>query len=129
MHRERIPPSLSTLPRLITVAEIIKREYLKLLAAKGSSRRLGLYQYNQLRILERNDGGNARVDTGVNERRDDEMDVISELDDDLERAKSIVKALEGKHLYVSHFSLRCDVISMMHLILIAQNESKCHTCE
>ncbi|KAF9527641.1 hypothetical protein CPB83DRAFT_855771 [Crepidotus variabilis] len=44
--------ALSTIPRLVTVAEIIKREYVKLLETKRSMRLKGLYQYNQVRLLE-----------------------------------------------------------------------------
>jgi hypothetical protein len=41
-----------TVPRLISVAEIIKREYLNVLQEKRSSRMFGLYQYNQIGTLE-----------------------------------------------------------------------------
>jgi len=43
--------STSTIPRLITVAEIIKREYLKTLKP-SSSTISGLHQYNEIRYLE-----------------------------------------------------------------------------
>ncbi|KAJ7800379.1 hypothetical protein B0H14DRAFT_3490773 [Mycena olivaceomarginata] len=50
------PPSLahtaSTVPRLISVVEIIKREYLKKLELEHSSTLLGLHQYNEIGTLE-----------------------------------------------------------------------------
>ncbi|KIY72337.1 hypothetical protein CYLTODRAFT_449891 [Cylindrobasidium torrendii FP15055 ss-10] len=42
----------NTTPRLISVVEIIKREYLSALKAKQSPRLEGLHQYNQVCILE-----------------------------------------------------------------------------
>ena len=41
-----------TVPRLISVAEIIKREYVNNLQEKRSSRMRGLYQYNEIGTLE-----------------------------------------------------------------------------
>ncbi|KAJ7185809.1 hypothetical protein C8R46DRAFT_1343002 [Mycena filopes] len=50
------PPSFaqtaSTVPRLISVVEIIKREYLKKLELAHSSALTGLYQYNEIGTLE-----------------------------------------------------------------------------
>lgn len=40
------------IPRLISVAEIIKREYVNILRESRSSRLHGLYQYNQIGTLE-----------------------------------------------------------------------------
>ena len=51
---ERLHPSLATIPRLVSVVEIIKREYLKTLdpvLAQGGSLS-GLHQYNELGTLE-----------------------------------------------------------------------------
>lgn len=42
----------SIIPRLISVVEIIKREFLKRLHEKHSKRLVGLHQYNQLGTLE-----------------------------------------------------------------------------
>lgn len=44
--------SNTVIPRLISVAEIIKREYIKLLQEQRSARLYGLHQYNQLGVLE-----------------------------------------------------------------------------
>ena len=41
-------------PRLISVVEIVKREYLRNLATKRSSRLEGLHQYNEIGMLEDN---------------------------------------------------------------------------
>jgi hypothetical protein len=46
------PPSTSTVPRLITVVEIIKRECLKVLETTHSARLLRLHQYNEIGTLE-----------------------------------------------------------------------------
>ncbi|THH19884.1 hypothetical protein EUX98_g8694 [Antrodiella citrinella] len=52
-EKERIPPSAATVPRLISVVEIIKREYLKQIAAvhQDHGKLTGLYQYNQVGCL------------------------------------------------------------------------------
>ncbi|KAF5318501.1 hypothetical protein D9619_011033 [Psilocybe cf. subviscida] len=42
----------STIPRLISVAEIIKREFVNTLAEKKSTREMGLFQYNEIGTLE-----------------------------------------------------------------------------
>jgi len=72
------PSSTAVVPRLISVAEIIKREYLKQLREKQPSRLSGLHQYNEIHCLE--DTG-TQVDTG-------------------EDTNDIVAALEGKNLCV-----------------------------
>ncbi|KAJ7454507.1 hypothetical protein FB451DRAFT_954104, partial [Mycena latifolia] len=50
------PPSsshtVSTVPRLISVVKIIKRQYLKKLELKYSSTFLGLHQYNEVGTLQ-----------------------------------------------------------------------------
>ncbi|KAI0059194.1 hypothetical protein BV25DRAFT_1809363 [Artomyces pyxidatus] len=56
-----ISPSTTTIPRLISVVEIVKREYLKMLDAKSMAALVGLYQYNELGCLE--DLGDADDDT------------------------------------------------------------------
>lgn len=50
--KERMPASTATIPRLISVAEIIKREYLKSLSSKDSSLTTGLHQYNEMGFLQ-----------------------------------------------------------------------------
>ncbi|KAL6307495.1 hypothetical protein BKA93DRAFT_815859 [Sparassis latifolia] len=53
--KERMPTSLSTIPRLISVVEIIKREYLKTLdlALADQGKLSGLHQYNQVGELQK----------------------------------------------------------------------------
>lgn len=72
------------IPRLISVVEIIKREFLKLLHEKHSKRLVGLHQYNQLGTLE--DLGYGE-DEGTPESRD----------------KQIAHALEGKNQWALLF--------------------------
>ncbi|KAJ3506938.1 hypothetical protein NLJ89_g6576 [Agrocybe chaxingu] len=50
--RKQTTATISTIPRLISVAEIIKREFVKTLEAKRSSRMKGLHQYNEIGTLE-----------------------------------------------------------------------------
>ncbi|KAF5363376.1 hypothetical protein D9756_000012 [Leucocoprinus leucothites] len=68
------------IPRLISVVEIIKREYIKILVDTHSPRLVGLHQYNQLGTLE---------DLGYGETVED--------DEDDTRDKQIAFALEGKN--------------------------------
>jgi len=76
LHTAAADIAHSTIPRLISVVEILKREYLSALDADASPGPLtGLHQYNELRW----------------ERRDE----VPDGGDD--RAGSIVKALEGKN--------------------------------
>ncbi|KAF8162462.1 hypothetical protein K438DRAFT_1618251 [Mycena galopus ATCC 62051] len=87
------PPSLShtasTVPRLISVVEIIKREYLKKLEIEKSSTLLGLHQYNQIGTLEE-----LGLDT-PNPELPQDTDAL--------RSQAIAAALEGKaHLKIKH---------------------------
>jgi hypothetical protein len=50
--KKGLSPSTTTIPRLITVAEIIKREYLIAMDAKRMSGLEGLYQYNEIGCVE-----------------------------------------------------------------------------
>lgn len=50
--RKGLSPSTITIPRLISVVEIIKREYLAAMDAKRSPSIVGLYQYNEMGCLE-----------------------------------------------------------------------------
>ncbi|KAF9460254.1 hypothetical protein BDZ94DRAFT_1148954, partial [Collybia nuda] len=70
--------STTTVPRLISVVEIIKREYIKTLELKRSPRLLGLHQYNEIGCLE---------DLGLVE--------VPETDES-KRAEELVAALSGK---------------------------------
>lgn len=89
----RDPPSQTTgdlnnatlvIPRLISVVEIIKREYIKLLGDTHSQRFVGLHQYNQLGTLE---------DLGYGETAEDDS-----IED---RAKLIELAMQGKKWVVA----------------------------
>jgi len=71
-----------TVPRLISVVEIIKREYLKTLETKHSSKLSGLHQYNEIGCLE---------DLGL----DEGMDTRGE-----NGKITLAMALEGKNQYV-----------------------------
>ncbi|KAJ7032014.1 hypothetical protein C8F04DRAFT_1222005 [Mycena alexandri] len=81
------PPSLShtasTVPRLISVVEIVKREYMKKLELEHSSTLTGLYQYNEIGTLE---------DLGLNI-----PDPGPPQDADSARSQAIVAALQGKN--------------------------------
>lgn len=67
--------STSTIPRLISVVEIIKREYLVAMGARRSPDLVGLYQYNEMGSLE-NQVEHERTEGG-------------------DRAKMITEALDG----------------------------------
>ena len=51
-HSRGLDNATATVPRLVTVTEIIKREYLELLKVSRSARLVGLYQYNEISILD-----------------------------------------------------------------------------
>ncbi|KAI0270798.1 hypothetical protein BGY98DRAFT_1009702 [Russula aff. rugulosa BPL654] len=72
--------STITIPRLITVVEIIKREYLAAMNAKRSPHVVGLFQYNEMGSLE---------DQVENEREEGE-----EEDSAGDRMKMIAEALQ-----------------------------------
>jgi len=71
--------STTTIPRLISVVEIIKREYLVAMNAKRSVDLVGLYQYNEMGSLE------DQVETETKEGEESVED----------RAKMITEALNG----------------------------------
>ncbi|KAJ3824033.1 hypothetical protein F5880DRAFT_1481104 [Lentinula raphanica] len=73
--------TLLTTPKLISVVEIIKREYLQDLEKKRSTRLVGLHQYNEIGSLEDPQGN-----VGYRARETDE-----------ERAQRIAMVLEGKN--------------------------------
>jgi hypothetical protein len=50
--KKGLSTSTSTIPRLISVVEIIKREYLVAMDAKKAPNLVGLYQYNEMGCLE-----------------------------------------------------------------------------
>ncbi|KAK0478541.1 hypothetical protein IW261DRAFT_1337768 [Armillaria novae-zelandiae] len=72
----------TTIPRLISVVEIIKREYIKILESKHLPRLFGLHQYNEVGSLEDLELGEE--DTTPEDREE-------------KRAASIMMALEGKN--------------------------------
>ncbi|KAK0506040.1 hypothetical protein EDD18DRAFT_15291 [Armillaria luteobubalina] len=72
----------TTIPRLISVVEIIKREYIKILESNHLPRLFGLHQYNEVGSLEDLELG--------------EEDTTPE-DKEEKRAVSILMALEGKN--------------------------------
>jgi len=69
----------STIPRLISIVEIIKREFVKALAGKHSPRLAGLHQYNELGCVE---------DLGI---------VSPDADVEGDRATALQTALGGKN--------------------------------
>jgi hypothetical protein len=64
-----ISTSTSTIPRLISVVEIIKREYLAGIDAKKAPNLVGLYQYNEMGCLEQEE---------EKERDEDRIKMITE---------------------------------------------------
>jgi hypothetical protein len=79
--KKGLSPSTTAIPRLITVAEIIKREYLLAMDARRMPDLVGLYQYNEIGCIE----------NGVENEADEETDEGAE-----DRMKMLAKALEGK---------------------------------
>lgn len=69
----------SAIPRLISVVEIVKREFVKSLALKHSTRLAGLHQYNEIGCLEDLD----TTDKGAGPEED--------------RATELAMALNGKN--------------------------------
>lgn len=80
-----LSPSTLVIPRLITVAEIIKREYLLAMDTKRMPNLVGLYQYNEIGCIE----------NGVDNEADEEKDVGAE-----DRMKMLAEALEGKNIKI-----------------------------
>lgn len=78
---ERMPQSVSNVPRLISVVEIIKREYLKQLDAihQDHGKLTGLYQYNEIGDLP------GLTTEGSEEDREEA------------RVAALTNALQGKH--------------------------------
>ena len=76
--------SMATIPRLVSVVEIIKREYLKTLDATlaGAGLLSGLHQYNEITSLEA------------------EGLVTAAEDEEQGRLEAVARALQGKNQYV-----------------------------
>jgi hypothetical protein len=79
----------------VSVVEIIKREYLKSLELKHSTRLTGLYQYNELSCLEDLEPEDNRMEEDTPQATNEEA-----------RVQNIVQALGGKNQYVTLVSLR-----------------------
>lgn len=88
-QRGALSNATTTIPRLISVAEIIKREYVKVLESKRSARLEGLHQYNEIGCLE-----DLSLDLGGNKGEDE---------NERTRAEEIVQALSGRNQYVLCF--------------------------
>jgi hypothetical protein len=86
--------------RLISVVEIIKREYLKILETTHSTRLHGLHQYNEIGTLE---------DLGLMVASSNQTADAKELESarEVERSQNIIEAISGKQLLVlsSHLAL------------------------
>jgi hypothetical protein len=61
-------PSTTTIPRLISVVEIIKREYLAAMDAKKAPNIVGLYQYNEMGCLEDEEAGEEEGEQSAGDR-------------------------------------------------------------
>ncbi|KAF5375196.1 hypothetical protein D9758_000029 [Tetrapyrgos nigripes] len=91
---------MSTTPRLISVVEIIKREYLKSLVQKRSPRRIGLHQYNEIGLLDDlqlRDDVNCRGGRGDQQEGNDIGSSEKDMEQERLRQESIALALEGKN--------------------------------
>ena len=113
-------PSTSTVYRLISVVEIIKREYLKVLETTRSTRLLGLHQYNEIGTLE----DLHPVVASSNEIGDEK-----ELED-VERTRHIIQAISGKHLLVLAVALHaCYLLALNFILFLVHDEKKRPSCE
>ena len=93
--RGALSNATTVIPRLVSVVEIIKREYLKSLELKHSTRLTGLHQYNELGCLEDLEAEDNRM----------EQDTLQAANEEA-RVQNIVQALGGKNQYVTLVSLR-----------------------
>lgn len=82
INRSGLSASTTAIPRLITVVEIIKREYLAAMNAKRSPHIVGLFQYNEIGSLE-----DHQVENGTEEGEESAGD----------RVKMITEALAGSN--------------------------------
>ncbi|KAJ6582926.1 hypothetical protein DFH09DRAFT_1029318 [Mycena vulgaris] len=97
-----ISPTASTVPRLISVVEIIKREYVKKLELEHSSTLVGLHQYNEIGTLEAL--GLSTPDTEPPQ------------DPESLRSQEIVAALQGKtHLKIKQTPFMKITLSRVEL--------------
>ncbi|KAJ3550767.1 hypothetical protein NMY22_g243 [Coprinellus aureogranulatus] len=85
-QKQKLASSTALVPRLVSVVEIVKREYMKDLKEKRASRMKGLYQYNEVGILEEEQGGES-----------DEDEEEESANREGRRAEKIIEALSGKN--------------------------------
>lgn len=85
--KNTLSPSTTTIPRLISVVEIIKREYIKTLELKHSTRLAGLHQYNEIGCLEQESELDLKSAEGS----------TSAENTDARRMDALAVALDGKH--------------------------------
>jgi hypothetical protein len=81
----------TNVPRLISVVEIIKREFLRNLAIHHSPRLAGLHQYTEIGCLE-DLPKPAQAEPSIPSREEGEREQVVD-----ERAKEVVQALNGKN--------------------------------
>ena len=93
---DRLHPSTNMVYRLISVVEIIKREYLKLLETTHSTRLLGLHQYNEIGTLE--DLGIAVKFSNETAAADEHLNELESTE--VKRLRNIIQAISGKQLLV-----------------------------
>ena len=95
-------PSTTTVSRLISVVEVIKREYFKTLETTRSTRLHGLHQYNEIGTLE--DLG--LVVASSNQTLAADAKKLGSAPE-VERSRNIIEAISGKNLLVhsSHLAL------------------------
>ena len=114
-------PSTNTVSRLISVVEIIKREYLKILETTHSARFHGLHQYNEIGTLE---------DLGLVVASSNQTADAKELESarEVERSRNIIEAISGKHLLVLP-TLPCPSSELERLtFFLAHGEKKHPLC-
>jgi len=92
VNKQAASTTTSVIPRLVSVAEIIKREYIKILSEKSSNRLEGLYQYNEVGTLE-------QLGIDVAPTTEDGTKATEEET----RSLRIIEALSGKNQYVDRF--------------------------
>ena len=84
-QKHKLASSTALAPRLVSVVEIVKREYMKNLKERKASRMKGLYQYNDIGTLEEEQGDGAGAGEAAEESKEER------------RAEKIIEALSGKN--------------------------------
>ncbi|KAI0259867.1 hypothetical protein BC834DRAFT_591853 [Gloeopeniophorella convolvens] len=75
--KKGISPSTVTIPRLISVVEIIKREYLRAMHARRAPELVGLYQYNEIGCLKEEGAATVGGQEGAEDRAKMLTDALS----------------------------------------------------